>query len=1078
MARSTRSNIEKELIAKKLIKSNGTFYLRNPIIKNAWKNLKGKRKYNNDIKQWLKSPKVKSRLQKLLLENEVLNEEFVEPLIHEEIIEPVFHEEEYKRYSQQFIDTVYEKLRLKRFFYSSHIMTQEPIIDSPQLYTFTELLHNEEVFFVSNTFHTIIETAHDALYNYDSNVNGASIQARYGVQEFDSKGEEKLIKIKYTKSNTLFNKNTPFNKIKFSVENQASDTRILFLGYRVVYSTTNNEPLNNDTLYNLKAFSESTNRKFHELSVSSTGYNKICIYESFLHIIGERNLRYMRESKKNHDEIMLRLKNEGEEIEKAVKNGELVRSVELLTKKYNKEITIVHFGVGLNLKSLEEKEFNKKQAPININNGITKLLLSIDEINNLIDTECMLYNSKDEHVSVTKFNYIRFKRYEEMKEEQLEKFVLRQPKKLKNYKLKLGGILGFDAETYTDEKDNCVCYCLTVVGKLGKDNINKTFYDNDCIKPFTNYLVSISTKINNNKSRKKVSVPYINIYGFNNSRFDNLLIYNELYKINRSTKFVFVNNGIKYIKFHNLRIFDISCQYKIGTLRETCAAFGLEKEKGVFPYKFVNANNLEYIGKLPDNKFWNSPKERDEYIIQNRFTFNMKEYTIKYCLLDSELVYDLACLHLNNCIGEINGRKYKTDKCMTSANLALSMFQQCFQEEDLHQSPDEIVNKEKLAYKGGRTEVFKKLFKSENDSKLYYYDINSAYPAGMTQLMPYKFKHTINYDNEIIQLHKITDYNLYLAKSKYIGNNINSIPNLLIRSESGDIIGINNSDYAYHWGCEIKEAIKNNYEITIKEENIYEGKAIFKVFSEYFYNERLKIKKTNTAKALFFKNVLNSLYGKFGQKTFNKTCLCNDMSEVMEVLKNDVTQLVDMNIVNNVIMIEYREAGQEYVSIGKLVRFSSYISSTARCKLSEFMRDVGHENVHYCDTDSVFTSKKPSDRLVNQNILGLWKLETEPIVEAVFLAPKCYTYSNEDNETIKKAKGVRADDINVNEYKDLVNGDIKTISKSSLMFFRSYEGVIIRNQERNLTPVYNKRIWNSNNSIPFNSIEEWSNNKI
>ena len=43
------------------------------------------------------------------------------------------------------------------------------------------------------------------------------------------------------------------------------------------------------------------------------------------------------------------------------------------------------------------------------------------------------------------------------------------------------------------------------------------------------------------------------------------------------------------------------------------------------------------------------------------------------------------------------------------------MFQQIFLEKSLYQSPDNIISKEKLAYKGGRTEVFKKEFKSNSN---------------------------------------------------------------------------------------------------------------------------------------------------------------------------------------------------------------------------------------------------------------------------------------------------------------------------------------------------------------------------
>ena len=116
-----------------------------------------------------------------------------------------------------------------------------------------------------------------------------------------------------------------------------------------------------------------------------------------------------------------------------------------------------------------------------------------------------------------------------------------------------------------------------------------------------------------------------------------------------------------------------------------------------------------------------------------------------------------------------------------------------------------------------------------------------------------------------LNINDIVDHNLYRCNFKYKGKNKHYIPNLLLKSDKGDIIAVK-SDFklSWHWGVELKRAIIGGNIINYKEVIQYEGKVIFKEFSEFFYNERLKCKKSNPAKANFYKLVMNSLYGKFG----------------------------------------------------------------------------------------------------------------------------------------------------------------------------------------------------------------------
>lgn len=977
----------------------------------------------------------------------------------------------------KFKSEVYKKLRAnRRVIMDKGIVLQESVKPIPKLYLSPSYLLGDKYFtYVNQNIGNILEEFIKTLYKINSNVIKGNIKLKYIVikPDINKKTKEFIHFIKHTKA-VPFDKNYKYDSKKFMTADESSDDFLYWIGYNLSVQTkksnTNKDGVafNKITLANIKAFAPNNDIKYHEMTCASTGDSRICIYETFMDVTGKIELRYMRDNKKKL--LLTRLKDEGDEIYKCVINGELIKSLELLTTKYENEVNICFFNNQMYID--ENDTIQLKEKLINVNKGVTKYINDDKDIIDLTGTKIFLYSNN--HVAPSKFEIRREKDVKKIIKKIEGKFVLKPIELKKSSNIK--GVLGFDLETYLDKNHKCNMYNITIYGHIDNETIKKSYYGKDCLKEFISYINEIKTPMNNKKTRSKTKIPTIHIYGFNNSRFDNLFIFNGLHELEPNMEIIFTGNAVKYMRFNNIKIYDISCQYNAGSLRNTCKQFGLEMEKGIFPYNFVNEDNLYYDGEAPEKKYWNNENEYSQYIEKENNKFNMKEYTEKYCLLDSQLVYELAKIHLKSCVGEINGKKYNVTSSMTSANIALKMFCQVFLNEKLYQSPDKIIEKEKLAYKGGRTEKFKKSFKVVDGKRLNYYDINSAYPAGMTKMMPYKYIKTIIHDNYVVKnINELTEYNLYEATCEYkIKNKTDHFISNLLTRKDGVIISTANTDKGYHWGIELIEAINNGCKITLFEENMYEGKQIFKEFAEYFYNKRLEIKKTNPSLSLFFKNILNSLYGKFGQKKFNKSKLVNNSNEAYEIINGDTVKMVSFELVGDKLLIEYEEAGDEYDSIGKLVRFSSYISSTARSKLSEFMRDVGHETVYYCDTDSVFTTGTPNANLLSNVELGKWKKENEsPINKAIFIAPKCYYYETENKEITKKAKGVDAKTLKVQDYEDLNNNTKSSVSQTKKMFFRSLTEVLIKDQERNINIVDNKRIWNGNESTPFNNINDW-----
>jgi len=970
-------------------------------------------------------------------------------------------------------------LRRNRFVKSNEgIIKQDPPIEITTQ-SFDELIYNPVLSLFNETFYEHLEKLHTNLYKNDK-IMSANIKVfyAYALDDQDDDDDVPQYAIYSHSKSIIFDKNITFIEdplkpdsfFRIPVDNAVSGMQTVKLGYMLIYEVKKGKVLGKDELKKLKAYKPSSNRKFHELTCSSTTNDKICIYESFMDIIGLTELKYLRKTEKRKELTYEMLENEGEDILKNVIEGNLIKSLQLLTIKYKTKILIVFY---------QEKESDNKDYPILVNNGEYKNI-SFDELNEYENTKAMLYD-KNNHVAPF---IIKCKANTEVKKYvnhtfKLNPNTLKVKQKDENKEIesrKIKNILGYDCEVYSEDKSmNSIVYCITVYGILHGEIIKKKWYGENVINKFIDYIDSIATKINNEKSRPKGEIEKIYIYGFNNSNFDNLLIYKELYNKDHRTKYNFTSSSIKKIEYNNIHIFDL-CLFYSGSLKKVCNDFDLDIEKGVYPYTFPNKNNLYYCGKIPSIEYYNNEKDylkACEELGENEF--NLKKITKKYCLLDSQLVYELAKKHIKESIGFINGKLYDTQKCGTGAGVAKKMFQNIFQLDVLEQSPDKIIEREKQAYKGGRTEVFKKYFKSDGITKMYNIDANSSYPASMVEMMPYKYIKTLVYNENVRQIDEITEYFNYYAKVEYMGNDDNFIPNILTRVSTKNVIPCRKTDYMFIWGIELIEAIKNNCKVTIKECDFYEPKAIFKEYIEHFYNKRLEIKETNKSKSSYYKLLLNSLYGKFGQRQFYKKTIVKNTVELYEKLgKNSV--LIDYIMLdNNTILMEYDEKNSYNNSIGKLMRFSSYITASGRTRLSKMMRKIGHEHVYYCDTDSIFTTKKPLDKYISKSKLGLWKYETKtPIIEGLFLAPKFYYYEDENKDSIKKGKSINANKLIKNDYVNLINNDVETVPQTNLMFYRSFNGVKIQNTTRKVKTVYNKRIWNGNDSKAFEIINDWN----
>jgi hypothetical protein len=101
------------------------------------------------------------------------------------------------------------------------------------------------------------------------------------------------------------------------------------------------------------------------------------------------------------------------------------------------------------------------------------------------------------------------------------------------------------------------------------------------------------------------------IYIHNLARFDGIFLLKILANLAKSDDCnPIIHNGklisISFrFKDYNITFKD-SNQLLLGSLRKLAISFGVDTQKSIFPYNFVNENNLDYVGVVPDIKFFDN----------------------------------------------------------------------------------------------------------------------------------------------------------------------------------------------------------------------------------------------------------------------------------------------------------------------------------------------------------------------------------------------------------------------------------------------------------------------------------------
>jgi hypothetical protein len=338
----------------------------------------------------------------------------------------------------------------------------------------------------------------------------------------------------------------------------------------------------------------------------------------------------------------------------------------------------------------------------------------------------------------------------------------------------------------------------------------------------------------------------------------------------------------------------------------------------------------------------------------------------------------------------------------TVASLSFNAYRHKFMSHSIYIHNNlEAINLERLSYRGGRCEAF--YIGKLPDAQYYSLDVNSMYPFVMrNEQYPTKLLRVVHnpssvkWESMLDKFAIIADLEIEIHEPAlgYKGERL-----LFPVGRFRTVLTSPEIEYVRQCGRILK-----TYRYAI-----YEKAPIFTNFVDYFYGERLKYEhQGDKVNAYFCKRALNSLYGKFGQKSRKM-----ETSKYEPPTNRSYYHVVDLPKREHTL---YMKIGKTWMKEGyyeegynSFVAICSFVTAYARMYLWSLMVQAGNRNVFYCDTDSLFTNRTGYTRLVSKisdnKVLGKLSLKS---MSRDFEVRGCKIYKFESSYIIKgirKPKG-------------------------------------------------------------------------
>jgi hypothetical protein len=308
----------------------------------------------------------------------------------------------------------------------------------------------------------------------------------------------------------------------------------------------------------------------------------------------------------------------------------------------------------------------------------------------------------------------------------------------------------------------------------------------------------------------------------------------------------------------------------------------------------------------------------------------------------------------------------------------------------------EAIRLERMSYHGGRVEPFRLgVYKGEPYYKL---DVNSMYP------------HVMRSNDYPVCLDDIRT-NLSIAQLAHLLKNHALIADVRVSVNEDVLIAPVNGRNCFVTGefdtvlttPELQYCLEHDGIRKIRTVLVYRKRPIFRNFVDYFYAMKIEAEdEGNELKRNIAKLILNSLYGKFGQRG-KETIFCeldDNAKAILDEINADIVMRNGRMVkLGDFVMVE-RDGGESYNSFPAI---AAHVTAYARMMLFQLIATAGKENVFYVDTDSLITNERGYENLkhlVDSRELGKLKVEGVSHYLEIY-SPKDYKFGDD-----RKRKGI------------------------------------------------------------------------
>lgn len=477
--------------------------------------------------------------------------------------------------------------------------------------------------------------------------------------------------------------------------------------------------------------------------------------------------------------------------------------------------------------------------------------------------------------------------------------------------------------------------------------------------------------------------------------------------------------GTLYIVSHNLN-YDLPILHGFSTLQSMdyrltsfyhkamLSVFVWERDNGVTlrvrklkdgSYTIEEKHDISKIIAVDNSNFYQGKLEKWGDIVnvpkmEIDFETTDETYLLSYCKNDVEILHRLWLTWFSflreNKLGGFR---------QTVSATALSAYRTRFLNHPIHiHSNQHALDLERDAYHGGRVEC---LFKgSLKDRDFYYLDVNSMYGYVMANfeypsiLFGYNPKPTM----------KDLEYRL---------NTGAVIARVMIEPAENYYPYVLFGHTIYPLGefttvlttPELKLALEKGWIKDVMEFSYYGTGMLFADFVNHFYALRAKYKtEKNDGFATICKLLVNSLYGKFGQRGFVQVADYECDPDMVATIAGSYDYR-DRPYLEQFIGGTHFESYYEGEAYNSFPAIAAHVTAYARMHLNSLRSLVPHKHVYYMDTDSLIVDHIGLSALqpyMSDDILGHLKIETHSR-SLVINAPKDYAMGDR-----VRSKGISA----------------------------------------------------------------------